>query len=381
MPPAEEPLIVPLARVQSFAPVESRPAGPPASPYSYGSFSLKPHLSYRFIRAEGLQVTPGQATDTEINTFSFGLQADVGPHWTLDYTPTWTSYTAKAYRDTLDHAANLRGATSYGNWAFHLSENFAVASPILVETASQTKQRTWATEVGTAYTFGPALQLRSIADLNERYADTEPDTREWSTTHWLTYRYSPQLDFGIGLGLGYVDIVAQPDMKYQRYLARFNWRLSEKLTLGAEGGVDLRQSRSAAAADMHDPILQATVTYQPFSVTKLTVGHSRAVANSFYDAQVTASNGWNANLEQRLLGKLFLNAGYNRQTVAYTGMSAISGPPRDDHLRNFNARLTTAPMLKRWTAALIYQRSQNRSSLALFDFTSSQYGFELGCRY
>jgi hypothetical protein len=377
----QEVLVAPVQRAQSAPPPLSRPGGPPQTPFQIGPVSLRPHVLYRHVRAEGLQVAPGLTVDTDIDTVAAGLQADLGSNWTIDYTPTWTNYSTRLYRDTVDHLANLRGALAYENWALFMSETYSVASPILIETAQQTKQRSWATELGATYNFGPALQFRTTADLNEQYADITPDTREWSTTNWLTYRYSPHLDVAAGLGLGYVDIVALPDMQYQRYLGRINWRIAEKLVLSSEGGVERRQSRSAAVADMNNPLLQASLTYTPFATTQLVITHARAVANSFFQADLTKSSTWSTSLNQRLLEHLFLSSTYSRQTVDYTTITGLAGPPRGDRVRSFNARLMTAPMLKRWIAAVTYQRIQDRSNLAIFNFTSTQYGIELSCRF
>ena len=238
--PPQEQLAAPMLRLQDQPPILSRPSGPGDTPFQSGSLSLHPHLLYRYLHTTGLNFTPGQQVATDINTRSAGLLLDAGKHWTIDYTPTRTSYSASVYRDTVDHNLNLRGATVYDAWAFQFSEDFSASSPTLIETARQTKQKTWATQLGATYNLNSDLQIQTTAALNALYADLTPDTKDWSTTNWLSSKIEPGLDGALGLVLGYTDIAGRPDRTYEQYLARINWRFAEKLSLGIQGGLDVR---------------------------------------------------------------------------------------------------------------------------------------------
>ena len=372
--------VAPVQRLQDQPPVYSRPSGPGETPFQYGSVSLHPHLLYRYLHASGLNFAPGQQVTSEINTFSAGLTVDAGKYWTIDYTPTWTNYSASVYRDTVDHSVSLRGATVYEAWAFQFSENFGISSPNLIETAQQTKQRTWATMAGATYTFTPHLQLETSAALSELYTDISPDTRDWSLTNWVSSKFGEDLDGALGLVIGYTDIIGLPDRTYQQYLGRMNWHFAQKLTLGVQGGLDVRHSKAANVSDLHNPLFQLSLAYQPFDTTKISVTDAQTVSNSYFADQVTHGNQLSINLEQRLLGHLFLSTGYSHASTKYTSTLVDNLVDRSDRVNSFHARLTTQ-LLQRLNVSVVYQTNRNNSNDALYSFSSNQYGLELGFRY
>ena len=392
-------LTAPLLRV-SGPPDQSRPADPSGTIFQRGPFSLHPHLMARYIYGLGLPTNGGRHVASVITTQAPGLLVDIGKHWTLDYSPTWTSYTARALKDTVDQSFSLQGAGEVQGLAVNFSENYAKSSPILIETGGQTPQRTWATQLGASTRIGNKTTFQTSASLNERYGEIIPDTRDWATMNWLTMQYSTRTQIGLGLGAGYSDIVGQPDATNERYLGRFNWNPTDKLKLALDGGVEVRHSRAAAAKDRHNPILTASLAYQPFPTTTLTLASARTVATAYFQNQVVEGSSWNLGLSQRLLEHFYLSAGYSHQVNDFQAITTvapivlpenppieplpnapiISRPGRSDRTESFNARLTTQ-IFGHWTVAASYQRSNNRSSQKGFTFNTTQFGLEVGCRY
>jgi len=112
-------------------------AGPLAQ---WGPVSVRPHLVYRLTYGDGIQSSLGQPVTTGIQAISPGILLGLGSTWTLDYTPTWTLYSNRAFKDTLGNAADLHGDTAYGDWTFGFSQNYSRSSLPLVETGQQTEQ-------------------------------------------------------------------------------------------------------------------------------------------------------------------------------------------------------------------------------------------------
>ena len=387
---------------------ESRPASPIDTPFKLGIVSIRPRLLYRYLNAEGLPAAGNRRVASEIQTVAPGLQIDVGQNWTLNYSPTWTRYTARAYRDTADQALNIAGAVSADDWNFHFAENYGKASPTLIETAQQTDETSWLTSLGASRSFGSQMGVQLNASLNEHYGDVFPDTRQWATQDWLTIKFTPQVEAGIGPGAGYIDIVGRPDMTFEKYLGRLNWKVSDKLNLGLEGGMENRHSRASAGKDLRNPIFDASLDYRPFTTTTLRMAYSRSVDASYFRDQVTKGSSWTIGLEQRLLGHFYLNANWSHRKSAYESVTVVSPivvppelptdpaaepavdptagtlllslPGRADRIDMFNARLTVQ-FLQRLTFAATFQKSRNDSSQSGFSFSSKQYGFELSGRY
>ncbi len=119
---------------------------------------------------------------------------------------------------------------------------------------------------------------------------------DWNTVDWLNYQFWPRLNAGLGAGGGYVLIegngngngqiasagTGSTDQTYEEVLARVNWRLADKLSLQVNGGLEDRQFQSPAPGDSLNPIYGATIQYQPFKNTQLSLSANRTVNSSDY---------------------------------------------------------------------------------------------------
>jgi hypothetical protein len=390
----EPALTAPMLR-ESSALTLSAPSESTDAFFQFGPVSLHPHLLARAVYGMGLPASGGRHVASMIYTMAPGLQVDLGQSWSFDYTPTWTTYTARALEDTIGHSARVSGAWMMQDWAVQVSESYGQSSPLLLETGGQTPQRTWATQLGASRNFGSGLAIQTIASLNERYGDSFPDMRDWATMNWLTLRFTTHFETGLGLGAGYSDIVGEPDATNERYMARLRWNPADKLSVDIDAGLEARHSRAAAAEDQNNPIYKAAVMYRPFDVTQVSLGASSAVTTSYYQNQVTESNGWNFGVQQRLLERFYLNVAYTHQETEFTAVSPdatalplvdpanpviVSLPGRSDQVDAFNLRIFTT-LFKHWRVGATFAHSKNRSSQSGFGQNSTQYGFELSRRF
>jgi hypothetical protein len=388
---APEPALTAPVMRESSSPTLSAPSESTDAFFQFGPLSLHPHLLARTVYGLGLPTRDGRHVASMIYTMAPGLQMDLGQSWSLDYSPTWTTYTARALDDTVGHSASVTGAWMMQDWAMQFSENYGQSSPLLIETGGQTPQRTWATQLNASRSFGSTLAFQATASLNERYGDIFPDTREWTTMNWLTLRFTPKIESGLGLGAGYSDIVGEPDTTNERYKARLDWNPTDKLSVSIDAGLEARHSRAAAAEDQNSPIYEAALTYRPIDVTQITLSTTRAVTTSYFQNQVTESKGWNFGIQQRLLEWFYLNVAYNHQEIEFKAVSAdssvvpptdpanptiVSLPGRSDQVDAFNLRIFTT-LLKHWRISATFAVNKNNSSQSGFNHNSTQYGFEL----
>jgi hypothetical protein len=349
-------------------------------PFQWGAVELRPHLSYRLMYGDGIQSQPGNQLYTAVHTISPGVSFKIGDSWTLDYTATQTLYSRREFNDTLDQAFDLQGTKSVGSWALQFAQGYTTSSAPLAETASQTKQENATTSLGAAYPISPDFSLELGATQSLRFAGTLGDTFEWSTMDWVNYHASTDFSAAVGAGLGYVDLTDAPNMSYQRYLGRMGWKISPKIGLDINGGVEVRNSEATGASATNNPIYDIALRYAPFEHTTLSVEGGRTVSVSLFQNQVSDARNWSARLQQRLLGRLNLNAGVSGQKSSYSAPVNTIAVNRDDETRSFNVSLG-ATFRRRGTIVVSYQRSQNTSNLAGYGFSSSQFGLELAFRY
>jgi hypothetical protein len=164
--PEAESLLTPAQRKEAPPPPLSQPPTANETPLQWGPVVLHPRLSYRHLSADGLPAPDGRRVASEIRTLAPGLTLDLGEHWTLDYSPSRNSYTARALSDSTDHAARLNGALVFQDWTLTFGQRYGRSNQALVETARQTDQKTWNTELGAVYTASPKLQQAITGSLN-----------------------------------------------------------------------------------------------------------------------------------------------------------------------------------------------------------------------
>ena len=360
----------------------------------WGPVALHPHVDYQFLYGNGIQSSPGQQQNTIVQEVSPGVQFNLGDHWTLDYTPTLSFYSSSRFRNTVDQSVQLGWGTACGDWFLSGSQSYASSSDPNVETAAQTDQETYSTALNASYQFNDKISLDMGLSQNlnyvgngaspTNYLQNLANSKAWSTMDWLNYQFWPRFNAGIGAGFGYTIQDGSPDSINEQYQARVNWRATDKISFQLSGGVEDQQYLSGGASDLVTPIFGATIQYQPFEQTKLSLSASRTVSTSYFQNQVVESTGITGDLNQRLLGKLYLDlsGGYGTSKyISSIGSSSVAlSTGRTDNYYSFNARLTR-PLLKQGTVSMFYQYSDNSSSQSGFAYTSNQVGIEIGYRY
>jgi hypothetical protein len=346
----------------------------------WGVVSVRPHLSYLLLYGDGIQASLGQPVTTAIQEISPGILLGIGSHWNLDYTPTWTVYSSRAFRDTLDHSATLTGGAGYGDWTFGFSQAYISDSPVLIETGQQTNQQLYSTGLTASGDVGMHMRLDLAINQNIRLADVFSSSREWSTSDFLLYQFTPRLDAGLGFDTGYVNVSKGPDMIYFRPEVRIVWKPADKISISVQGGSERRQFESGGVGAMNNPVYGASLQYKPFESTTLSLGATRDVSASYFADQVTKSTGWSASLQQRLLQQFYLSAIFAHGTTTYVATQNDIVAGRDDQNYEFTLRLSTT-LLRRGTVAILYQLSHNSSNMAAYGFSSRQIGLELGYRF
>jgi hypothetical protein len=365
---------------QVFAPAGTTPVAGLDEPFRWGPVTAQPHLLYRFFYATGLPLSPGNQQNTMVQEFSPGVLFDIGNHWTLDYTPTLRFYSNRNFKNEFNNSISLNGGTAYEDWTFGLSQSYVSSDSPDVQTGVQTSQEIYATALTASYAFNSKMSLDMGLYQNLQFTEDFQNSRDWSTMEWLNYQFWPRFNAGIGAGVGYVNVDSGPDQTYEQTSGRINWRATDKISFQINAGVEDRQFLSSGAGALLSPTFGASIQYQPFEVTQISLNANRAVTPSYFQGQVSENTSVSCDLNQRLLEKFYLdlNAAYN-DTEYVASESAVSANSDNDYY-TLNARLSH-PFLKRGTLAIFYQYSGNSSTEPGFTYSGSQVGIEIGYKY
>jgi hypothetical protein len=377
-PPALEPFA--NSDMDVFVPAGEMPGAKPVQPFRYKFLTFRPHVDYQFLYGTGILANPGQPEDTFIQEIAPGLRLDIGDHWVLDYTPAWTLYSNNQFHNVFGQTAALTGGTVYGNWILGLAQNYTDTSQPQAETGTQTREQVFGTTVNGTYTMNSKMSLDLALIQSFNAAESLQSYREWETLDWLNYHFGDRFNVGLGLGVGYDNPDASPNMLFEQYLGRIRWRATDKISLQLHGGVEDRQFLSGGYSDILTPVYGAGIQYQPFEHTQITLNADRTMEVSVFDNQITENVGFDANLNQRLFGELFLNIDGGYQNIQYLTVSNTSSAARTDDYSFLNTRLSTA-FLTRGKVSIFYQLSNDASTAPGLSYTSHQVGLEISFAY
>ncbi len=362
----------------------------PDSPLHWYPFQFYPHFDYSAVYGNGLLSEPGSPVKSWIQTISPGILVRWRDHWTLDYTPSYHIYSDPTFHNGWDHAVSLSGSASTEKWTFHFSQGYGNTDEPLIETGTQTHQRSFNTFFGADYELSDRLKLQlganQIIDLvdakDSSLTNKVPlsSSYTWSASQSLQYLFMPQLSGSIGLSEGYSSVETGSDQINEQLNATVNWSPAPKLSLAVTAGVENRQFLDSEVPSSLTPLFSASLHYQIFEHTTASLNASRNVEPSLLSGQTTTSTGVSAGLNQRFFGKynLALSVGY--ASSAYESTTVNTGTLRTDDTTTFSAHLSRS-IFKRGSIGAVYSYSHNSSTDGGFDYNSQQVGVTLSYHY
>ena len=251
-----------------------------------------------------------------------------------------------------------------------------------VETATQTHQENYDTALNGTYTINSKMSLDLAVNQNFSFADQFQSLprmvnaglaelsilgqvqcgsrrRDWGTTIWTT----------------------GPDMLFEQYQGRVQWRATDKISFQLNGGLEDRQFLNSSSSDALNPVFGGGIQYQPFEHTKISLNADRVVAVSDLQNQVTESVGLNGDLNQRLLGRLFLDLGGGYQNIKYVNSKRRSVPHPHGRLLLISIPASARPFSNAAPLPSSIRSAAIPPPQPGFGFTSHQVGFEIGFAY
>lgn len=351
-----------------------------------GPIRFYPHFLYRFLYGDGIPAPANEKLKTAINQVYPGLTLQAGSHWQLDYTPGLQYYSNSHFQDTTDQSVTLSGKTTYENWSVGLSQSYATTTEPLIETGAQTEFETYSTAINAGYQFNAEASL--ALGFNQQFLfegqnsalEQLVDMKQWSTMDWFNYRFWPKFSAGLGVGAGYNELSAGPPMAYEQLQGQMSWQVRDKLSLAANVGVEDTQILNVNTPDLISPIFGASIVYRPFESTSLSLSASRSVMPAFIADEVTEVTAVSLTFRQRLLKKLNFDLTGSYGVFSYLNTVGGLASGRGDTYTSVLARLSV-PFLKRGAAGVFFQALQDNSSIAQYQLSSTQVGFDLGYHF
>ena len=196
---------------------------------------------------------------------------------TFDYTLSGILFAEHASQDTVEQEAAFDAQLAFAQLTVALQFRFEdLASPDL-DVGNRTRRRLFETVLFNKY----ALRDQESVELNlfNRVADyeTQLSSYEWSGQFWFNYAPTPKFTVGPGFVAGYLSVERSPAQNFQQALARVNYAADGKLSFGAYGGVEVRETGQGTRVE---PIINVAATYRPAETTAFTLTAHRKTENS-----------------------------------------------------------------------------------------------------
>jgi hypothetical protein len=355
-----------------------------------GPFAARPHFDYEVVHGTGILRIPGQPDRTTMHTVSPGILLNVGTQVSLDYTLSRIMYSNGKLDDQTDHNFRVQGGFTRDEWKFALSGEYGTDTNVMVETGGPTRDETYATTGTASYQLGRRSELEVIFQHTDRSTKPTRDLLIWEGSEWVLWNVSTwvrqylskDLNVAAGVGAGYDEIGDAPDMSHIQPQLQISWKPTQKISLSFEAGREKRWVHSTRPRNQKNTLYSASLNFQPFATTSLSVSANRANDPSFFTGETMQNDNWNVRFQQRLLTRLFFSVSRTERKSKYdsTSTAILATPNRDDRYESTNVRLSM-PMLGKGSVAIFHQRSYNRSSEAVYNFTADQVGGQLTYRF
>ena len=366
----------------------------PEGLFQYSGVTLHPHVSYVVQDSTGINYAPGNNVSVVSQEFSPGLTADLGRHWTVDYTPTFNYFSVSELKPYVDQSGSINGVTHYEDWDLSFSQTLNSSSDPVAQTSAQTDQQAYATTLSAGYAFNDhwegSFQLSQDINLVSGFQNSYT----WQTTDGATYNFSPTLNAGFSVGAGYTAVSgssgvpgqSNPDIVNELFQLTGGWRITHKTSIQASVGLSDQQYLAAGYGDSLSPIFGLTLQWQPFKDTQVSLSANRTTGASDYyvEAQSMDTTTVGLTLSQQLLVKynLVLGVDYTRDdyTSAILSQNIFPGNVRTDNMYSFNASFGRS-FFKNGSWSITYSYQNIVSSLAGFSQHGNQIGFQIAWSY
>lgn len=368
---------------------------------NWGALNARPHADLKAYYDSNLALKDSREEEDFVFRVSPGVlfgvgqfRGDKGNYVTLDYTFTGSIYTKYSAYNSADHDAALRAGWKTAKFSLDLMQSYVTGNGKQVEAGSFVDQDSFLTGLAAKYTISD----KTFVELNGRQSFTSsesilrneandelPDVNEWAAEAWFNYRLSEKLTLGAGPTVGWRDIhdnedpnatdeVDSPNQTFQQGMIKAVYVASQKLAFNAATGLQFSQFQGG---EDEGPsfIAEFGGTWKALENTQVSLNVYRrdqvSLATQSENYYVT---GFRATLQHRFREKyiLTLQGGYENYDY-YDTTDTNVGPDRNDDYFWFSPVLAFQ-VNERTQVGVFYQFRDRESNDSSFDFVNNQLG-------
>jgi hypothetical protein len=387
---------------------------PPIERIRLGPFDLKSAISVNAISDDNLRVNSspagegeGKVSDTSFTVtpavlLEYGNHEGQKGYVSLIYAPTITRFIHESDQDSDNQNVALSATYPFDRLTLNFAETYTQVSGLNQDLNTRTTQNSSLTSFGGTYDIDDKLFFSSnVQEAISSFSGTSVGQGQGqgdnvtSLNSTLGYRLSEKMALSASVNAGLDKPENSAQYTFEQVLLGVNYQPTEKISLFAQGGVQLTQYgqnnqvlQNGASGDSTDPIFSVGIGYNPFDSTSLSLNASQSVHSSDAESQQTVMDtSVGVSATQRFLQRFYFNFSFDYThsdnqfdsggAVLTSGASTVAGS--QDTLV-YRPSLTFAPTA--WTSiGLYYQYLDNESNTPGASYYDNQVGISVSAQF
>jgi hypothetical protein len=297
-----------------------------------------------------------------------------------DYTGRLTAYMDHSSADAFEQFASVRAQLALAKLTLNTNFSFLDLDDVDMDSGARTSRRIFDTVQMASYEISGKDFIEVRGQNVVREYQVGPGSVEWQGRALYNYRWDPKLTLGGGFAAGVLDTDASTGQTYEQALLRVLYDPTAKISVQAQGGVEVRQL-GGAVGDSVTPVMDLTCTYRPMLGTSVNLNAYTRTTNSSASGNLDyTATGVDLSVAKELgvSWKAILKGGYENNSYFYTNVQA--GSPREDNFFYLNPSIQLR-VTEHVKLEIFYNYRDNASNNSERAFTDNQVGLRASFTY
>ncbi len=314
----------------------------------------------------------------EITMLSGGASLSLGDavkkqngYLTFSYSAAENLFAIHSSEDDFDQDAMLDVRYVWERLSAELTSNFRAVHDPVSDTAERERRYLFDEALTFRYLYGDKTFLESRLSYDRSDPAFAASNQQYAWENSVDYLVTSKIKLGFGVVVGRLEIEDVPGETFGQPLARFQYEVTDKITVATQVGADIRD-RGGRSGETVTPVFALEGTWTPDDNTTVTAsGFRRVDASESIVGEQYVNSTIAVSLRRRFLRQYYALASASYTHGDYEDVSNTALPSREDDYFSLRGGLGYHAA-KYLDLGFFYVHQRNDSSLASYSFTSNR---------
>lgn len=331
-----------------------------------GNSHVTPHFSLSTLYDSNINLQSSGAESDFVTVISPGITVRLGNKESMfyligDYTLDAILFAQHGSENAINQNARLDLQWSLPKTIFGLHVGVFADTGTSIDVSDRVQRQVYYVGLTSHYVLTDKTSWDLNADWNFTHYHGLISSSQEQVQAYFNYEFSPKVTVGVGSAVGYVNVQGGGNQVFEQGSVRVSFRTTEKLTLIADTGVDVRQF-SQGGGNAVNPVFGVKAAWAVREGTEIDLSCRRQIyASAIFQDQNYTATSVDLSVRQRFTDNvdLFLSGGYVNASYS----STAGGIPASREDNYFYLRPALQWHVLRWLSiGIFYEYSQNISS-------------------